>query len=202
MSVGNSPPLVRLTVDQYHEMIAKGILHDGDPIELIDGIMIRKDRSIRGGDPMTHYPAHAVAISRLARQWRLAEDHGFYLRTQLPITLSGTREPEPDLALVRGSEDDYQDRHPGPSDIVAVAEVADSSLGFDRTTKQRLYAGAGIPVYWILNLVENKLEVYAEPSLAEGAYGKPRVYTAGQVADLALKLGLVLHIPIAELLPR
>src|SRR5438309_462410 len=111
MSVDDSPPLVRLTVDQYHEMMAKGILHDADPIELIDGIMVRKDRSIRGGDPMTHYPAHAVGVSRLARHWRRAEDHGYYLRTQLPVTLSATREPEPDLALVRGSEDDYQDRH-------------------------------------------------------------------------------------------
>src|ERR1051326_2793140 len=176
MCVDDAPPLVPLTVEQYHGMIAAGILHDGDPIELIDGIMVRKDRSIRGGDPMTHYPAHAVGVSRLARQWRLAENYGYYLRVQLPVTLSDRREPEPDLALVRGSEADYQNRHPGPGDIIAIGEVADSSLSFDRTTKQRLYASAGIATYWILNLVDNRLEALEEPRPADGVYGRPRVY--------------------------
>src|SRR5437016_5838388 len=122
ISVGRAPQLVALTVDQFHHMIASGILRDGDPIELIDGIMVRKDRSSRGGDPTTHYPAHAVSVTRLERQLRIAEQHGYYLRTQLPVTLSSTREPEPDLAVVRGSETDYPERHPGPGDIAAVGE--------------------------------------------------------------------------------
>ena len=88
---------------------------------------------------------------------------GWYVDSQEPITLA-TSEPEPDGVVVRGPSDDYADRHPGPRDVALVVEVSDDTLARDRTLKKRVYAEAGIPTYWILNLVEGKLEVYTAPT--------------------------------------
>jgi Uma2 family endonuclease len=79
------------------------------------------------------------------------------------VTLA-TSEPEPDAAVVRGGLRDYPDRHPGASDVILVVEVADASLERDQTLKKRIYAKAGIPVYWIVNLLERRLEVHRDPS--------------------------------------
>jgi Uma2 family endonuclease len=73
-------------------------------------------------------------------------------------------QPEPDLAVARGQARDYLDRHPGPADVPLVIEVADSSLARDRGLKARVYARAGIPNYWIVNLVDRHVEVYSEPT--------------------------------------
>ncbi len=156
---GRAPEVVPLTVEQYHRMLAEGILREGEPTELIDGILVRKDRSDRGGNPMAHGPRHALTLKRLDRLLRPAEACGYHLHLQLPVTLAGIQEPEPDVAVVRGSPEDYQGRHPGPQDIGAHIEVSDSTLDYDRTTKQRLDATAGIGLYWIINLPESQIEV-------------------------------------------
>ncbi|MEK6323440.1 MAG: Uma2 family endonuclease [Acidobacteriota bacterium] len=83
--------------------------------------------------------------------------------SQEPITLSDC-EPEPDVMIVRGETRQYRDRHPGPEDVALIVEVADSTLERDRGVKRKVYARAGIPVYWIINLLESVLEVYEEPS--------------------------------------
>ena len=82
-------------------------------------------------------------MQRLQRPFRKVEDWGYHLHSQLPVTLGATQEPEPDLAIVRGRPEDYVDHHPQAADIVAIMEVADSSLAYDRTTKLAIYAGAG-----------------------------------------------------------
>ena len=173
---GTAPPLVPITVDQYHLMIQSGILHDGDPIELIDGLLVRKDRSARGENLMTHNPRHAFLISRLMRllmgPCEAARGH---LRIQLPVTLNSTNCPEPDIAVVRGSEEEYADRHPGPADLLLVIEIADSSVKTDRSTKQRLYATAGIPLYWLVNLSESQVEVYEQPDSTSGKYARQTI---------------------------
>src|SRR5262249_35756824 len=73
-------------------------------------------------------------------------------------------EPEPDVLVIRGGIDDYPDRHPGPEEVPLVVEVAESSLRSDREIKQRVYASAGIPGYWIANLSESRFEVYTDPT--------------------------------------
>src|SRR5947208_7249188 len=150
---GHAPPLEPLTIEQVEQMIKHGILQDGAPLELIDGLLVRKDRSARGEDPMTHNPAHAACLSRLLHALATIQTMGFHLRCQLPVALLPTRAPEPDLAIIRGAPEDYRGRHPGPNDIAAVFEVADSSLEFDRTTKLQLNAAEGISIYLILNLI-------------------------------------------------
>src|SRR5262245_50120911 len=91
---GRSPDVLPLTVDQYHRMIETGIIREGDPRELIDGIMVRKDRSDRGENPMAHGPRHALVLKRLERLLRGVEGFGWHLHIQLPVTLSAVQEPE------------------------------------------------------------------------------------------------------------
>ncbi len=201
MTTGEAPPFVPITVYQYHHMIATGILNEGDQIELIDGILVRKDRSKRGGDPVTHYPRHATCLALLERALRVVEQHGYFVRTQLPVTLNGTREPEPDIAVVRGQLADYEQRHPAAGDVAAVIEVSDSSLSYDRTTKQRLYASAGIPTYWIVNLVDNQIEVYEEPQAVQGKYTRTNEYKKGQTVTLELDSGPKATVPVSSVLP-
>ena len=140
--------------DRYEEAIARGIFTTEDPIELIDGEII------------THmgpqYSPHATAI-RLAS---IALDRifatGFDIRAQLPLRLGLQSLPEPDVAVVRGSPRDYLDGHPRTAELVV--EVADSSLVIDRGRKLRLYAREGIPDYWIVNLVDDCVEVRRRPA--------------------------------------
>jgi Uma2 family endonuclease len=87
---------------------------------------------------------------------------GWFYRQQEPITLSDG-EPDPDGAVIRGSKKDYRTRHPTPDDLALVIEVADSTLARDRGIKLRSYARAGIALYWIINLIDRCVEVYAQP---------------------------------------
>ena len=198
---GTAPPLVPITVDQFHQMIHNGIFQDGDPIELIDGLLVRKDRSARGENLMSHHPRHALLIKRLQRLLTLpCESAGFYLRIQLPVTLNNINAPEPDVAVVRGTEEDYADRHPGPADLPLVIEVADSSLGTDRSTKQRLYATAGVPQYWLVNLPESQVEVYEQPDAASGKYAQQTICAPGQTVAWNLSPTQRLEISVTDLL--
>lgn len=134
-------------------MIRQGILTNDDPVELLEGWIIPK---------MPKNPPHRVATKLTRNALEEIVPEGWYVDTQEPITLEDS-EPEPDVVVVRGNTRDYLDRHPGSDDVALVVEIADSSLERDRTFKVRIYARAGIPVYWIVNLNEQQLEVYTEP---------------------------------------
>ncbi len=197
---GTAPPLVPITVEQFHQMIRAGILQDGDPIELIDGLLVRKDRSARGENLLTHNPRHALFVSRLHRLLTLfCESAGCYLRIQLPVTLSSINAPEPDVAVVRGTEEDYADRHPGAGDLLLAIEVADSSLGSDRSTKQRLYASAAIARYWLINLPESQIEVYELPDSDSGRYASQTILKPGQTLVWSLSPTQRLEISVSDL---
>jgi len=107
---------------------------------------------------------HSVAVGKGLLALQTAFRHPqFWVRPQLPLELQdGTSEPEPDLAVVAGSPDDYS-RH--PSTALLVVEVSDSSLAMDRRTKTPYYAAAKIPEYWIVNLQDRHLEVHRDPIL-------------------------------------
>ena len=198
---GRAPAVLPLTVDQYHRMIASGILKEGEPTELIDGILVRKDRSDRGGTPMAHGPRHALTVKRTDRLLRSVETFGWHLHVQLPVTLSAIQEPEPDLAIVKGRAEDYLARHPGPDQIGLLVEVSDSTLEYDRTTKQRLYAVAGIILYWIINLVERQVEVYEQPLAAEGRYGLRTDFRPGQSVHFLVAPQQRIELAVNDILP-
>jgi Uma2 family endonuclease len=196
----NSPAVVPLTVEQYHDMIRTGILESGSPIELIDGVLIAKDRSCRGGKPLSHDPPHALCITRLQRLDRLLEPLGIHLRSQLPVALGSTSEPEPDGAVVRGAPERFADHHPEPKDLLAIIEVADSSLRYDRTTKKRKYAEAAIPQYWIVNLIDRVIEVYHSPVPAERVFEQHADFLPGQTVRLNLDDGKFIDLAVSEIL--
>jgi Uma2 family endonuclease len=129
-------------------------------LELIEGEII--DMSPIG-------PSHATVIHPLAAILEGAFGQGFVLRHQVPVSLGGDAkpsDPQPDVTVATGSWRDYASHHPGPTEIVLIVEVADSTLDYDRKIKGRLYAAAGIPEYWVLNLNARRLEVYRNPGRA------------------------------------
>ena len=144
----------RLTVRQYHEMIQRGILTDDDPVELLQGLLVTK---------MPKNPPHRIATGLVRDALQALLPPGWYVDTQEPIT-TGDSEPEPDVAVIRGDTRQYADRHPGPGDVALVVEVADTTLERDRTSKRAVYARARLPVYWIVNLVDRRVEVYLDPA--------------------------------------
>ncbi|MCY3019832.1 MAG: Uma2 family endonuclease [Planctomycetota bacterium] len=195
------PRIARITVDQYHRMIKTGILREGDPIELLDGMLVYKDRSARGKNPMGIGELHNVVVSLLGRLTARLEALGCYMQIQGPISLPPHHEPEPDGAIVKGVPRDYTTRLPGPDDVCCVIEVADSSLAHDRTTKLRIYAQAGIPQYVVINLVDSQIELYEQPVPAEGRYANAAVVKAGETLALRTSDAGTLQLPAAQVLP-
>jgi Uma2 family endonuclease len=131
--------------------------------------------------------------SRLPRDWRV--------RVQSAVTLAES-EPEPDVAVVRGPARRYRKSHPGPRDIGMLIEVADSSLAEDRAITGPQYARAKVPMYWIVNLVERKVEVYSQPRGGKSpGYAVRRDYASNEAVPLVLENRLLGHIPVEDLLP-
>jgi Uma2 family endonuclease len=186
-------PIYRLTVEQYHAMAEAGILTEDDPVELVEGWLVQK---------MTKNPPHIAATRLLHQALSSLIPKGWMVDTQNPIALTDS-EPEPDLMVIRGAPLDYRDRLADPQDMALIVEVADTSLQQDRGTKKRLYAHAGIPVYWIVNLVDRRVEVFTVPSgpAEEPDYGERRDY--GPDENVPVLLGGVEagSLPVAELLP-
>jgi len=139
-------------------MIDAGVLTPDDHVELIDGEIVTKT---------PQKSRHATAVCLAESVLRHAFCELVHVRTQSPLALDAVSEPEPDVAVVSGSPRDYRDAH--PSTALLVVEVADASLLFDRTTKASLYARAGIPEYWLLNLVDEVLEVHRNPQRSADA---------------------------------
>jgi len=195
---GEAPPLVPLTVEQLHRMLEKGIIRDGDPIELLEGLLVRKNRAAAGEGEMTHGALHAQVLTRLVRLDRALDPFGCHLRVQLPVTLSALSEPEPDLTIVKGSLESCAERHPGAEDVLVLVEVADSSLDYDRGAKLRVYAFAGVPVYLIVNIRERQIECYEEPLAGQGRYQRRTDYRKGETLSLPLAAGRTLPMAVDD----
>ncbi len=188
-----SDPIWRLTVDQYHEMIRTGILTEDDPVELLEGWLVAK---------MPKKPRHTLATELTREAFVGILPSGWFTNAQEPITTDDS-EPEPDVTVARGERRDYLDRHPGPNDIALIVEVSDTTLQRDRSLKKRVYARAGIPVYWIVNLVETRIEAYAAPSgpTEEPDYLECREYAAGDEIPVLLDGNEIGRLAVGELFP-
>jgi Uma2 family endonuclease len=148
------PELHRFSVEDYHRLYELGIVEETDYVELIEGHLVLQKRP--------RSPLHCGTLSVVLDCLHQIIPDEWRVRVHSGATLSDS-EPEPDLAIVRAGRGDYMHRHPGPDDIGAVIEVADWTLALDREEKCRIYARAGIPTYWIVNLVDNQIEVYTSP---------------------------------------
>ena len=150
-----APSRRKLTVDEYHRMGESGILHEDERVELLDGELY--EMAPIGDD-------HIGGVISLEYFFGQRLGGRAFVSTQNPIRLSGYSEPEPDIVLLRLREDFYRTGKARPEDVLLLVEVAASSLDYDRTTKLPRYAAAGIPEVWIVNLVEERIEVYRQPA--------------------------------------
>jgi Uma2 family endonuclease len=210
--------LYRLSVDQYHKMIAAGIFTSDDKLELLDGYLVCKDsieiyrlsidqyhQTIAAGvfaphDKLELMDGHLIAmnpvgdnhlftVDELYLQLQHLAPKGWKVYMQHPIKLADS-EPEPDLVVVRGTGADYKRRKPGPQDVGLLVEVADTSLLYDRVTKLANYAAAGISEYWIVNLLDRQIEVHQQSQPARG--DAPATYAEHHVINAAGSLPFVL----------
>ena len=189
--------IVPLTIEQYHRMLETGILTEGAPIELLDGLLVAKVQ----GEGMTVNSRHSRVVSRFLDLVAELRGRGCGFRAQSPVSLPPYDEPEPDAAIARGSLDDYAERHPGGEDLSCVIEVADTSLTRDRTTKRSIYAAAGIPQYLIVDLAGRWIEVDEDPDAKTRSYRSRRLLTAEDEVLLRLPGGDRLTVPARPYLP-
>jgi Uma2 family endonuclease len=182
--------LYRLTVDEYERLADAEVLVDRR-VELIGGYLVRK---------MTTKPPHVWAVDAARQLLELLVPDGWYIREEKPVRIPDFDEPEPDLAVVMGTRDRYGERHPGPDDVGLLVEVADSSLARDRGPKLAAFARSGIPIYWIVNLIDRQVEVFANPR-SDGLYSDCQIYLPGDQVPVFIAGSDAGRIAIAEILP-
>jgi Uma2 family endonuclease len=166
-----------LSVEAYHALGETGFLQDNT--ELLYGLVYRK---------MPKSPIHAVLIARLMRAFAKIDLQGFWVRTEQPITCIDS-EPEPDMSVVRGSDEDYLRSHPRTAEFVA--EVCVTSHEYDRS-KLRAYATAGVKECWLVLQPEKVVEVYRRPTggkfLETKTVASPARLTSEALPDIAVDL--------------
>lgn len=179
----------KLDVDAYYRMAEAGIVGWRDRIELIDGEII---------DMMPIGQGHYSTVSMLNRALVMACGEQAIVSVQNPVRFDRFNEPQPDFAVLRPRADFYgTGERVGPSDVLLLIEVADSSLRYDRTIKLPLYAAAGVPEYWIVDLRGRLVDAYRGPSGA--AYAEKTTHRAGETLALAAAPGIV--VPLEILFP-
>lgn len=183
----------RFTRADLYRMEAAGVILPEERVELIDGELALKELP---------NSSHATAVSLCHEALRQIFGAGYVVRVQLPLTLSERDEPLPDLAVVQGNIRDFEAHH--PTSAVLIVEISETTLAFDRRVKGSLYAWAGVPDYWIVNLAERVIEVYRQPAPASRtrygyAYQSQQVYRPDE--NLAPLASPESAIPVTELLP-
>lgn len=159
----------RFTVEEYNELIGFGVLGENQRVEFIRGEVI---------DKMPIGELHLFCVNQLNRILNRQVGDDVIVSVQNPIRLEDS-EPEPDVALLRPRDDSYRSAKPQGKDALLVIEVADTSLEIDRDIKCSLYAEAGIPEYWIVNLLDGCVEVHRHPQ-PDGTYRQIQVLRDGQ----------------------
>lgn len=175
------------TVEEYHRMAQAGILSEDDRVELIDGEIVE----------MTPIGSrHASSVNRLTQLFSERMQRRAIVSVQNPLRLGERSEPQPDLALLRPRPDFYARIHPGAEDVLLVVEVAETSGNVDRETKVPLYARAGIPEVWLVDLGGECIEIYREPR----AQGYQEVRRVRRGERLALHTFPDLDLAVTDLL--
>ena len=188
----HSPPLeipselqYRISVDVYHRMIDAGILGEDDRVELLEGVIVAMP---------PQRADHSALIARLTRWLVRAAGDEYSVRVQLPLAVSDDSEPEPDLALVRAADESLRAQ---PAWAALVVEGSRTTLDTDRRIKGALYARAGIPEYWLVDVVSETVEVYAEPDTDASRYRT--LVTIGREGSLRAAALPTLAIPVLRL---
>lgn len=176
----------RFTLDEYHRLIRVGVLGEDEHVELLEGVIVEMTPQGR---------AHALVVSQLGESFTAARRPDCRVRIQLPLSLAGDSEPEPDLAVVTREEERTAKAHPRTA--LLVVEVSGDSLRKDRQLKGRIYARAGVPEFWVVDVARRTVELYSEPDIDAGSYRALR--TLGIGGTLTTSVLPVLVLPVEEL---
>ena len=168
---GVKPRLI--TVAEYDRMIEVGIYTENDHIELLNGEII---------ELMPKGPKHSVFNDLVLDLFKEKLGSKIYARSQNPIILDNFSEPEPDLVLVKPPSKNYLESHPTPANIFLIMEISDTTLAYDRETKAKAYSRNKIQQYLLLNLQNETLEDFREPS--EDGYQFKRTLRKGDSLNL------------------
>src|SRR5205085_8941770 len=142
-------------VIEYYRMAAAGVLSEDDRVELIEGEVVEMN-------PIGS--RHAACVGRLTELLGRLVGGAAIVWVQNPVRIDDYSEPLPDVALLKRRDDFYAQANPQPTDVLLIIEVADSSVEYDRDIKIPLYAQAGIPEVWLINLPKGSIEIYTQPS--------------------------------------
>ena len=176
------PERRRFTVQEYDQMVKAGVFGEDDRLELIEGEVVAMS-------PINSH--HAGRVNRLNKLLTRRLGDRVLVSVQNPVELPHS-EPQPDLALLRPRADDYAKSHPKPKDVLLLIEVADTSADYDRTVKIRLYARAGIPEVWLVDLTEKQVEVYRKPGAS--GYKEKRTLSGREALSPAALAGVTLTV--------
>lgn len=167
----------RFSVDEFRRMTEAGILPEESGWEVIDGFLV---------DKMTIGSRHASTVNRLMQLLVSLLAGEVTVTVQNPIHIDDYNEPEPDIAILKYRADFYAEAHPSPADTLLVIEVSDSTISLDREVKLGLYAEAGIPEVWLIDLKANAVERHTSPD--NGRYHSIEIIErGGTVASMSVK---------------
>ena len=165
----DEPTRYRFTREEYRRLSELGFFAKAY-VELLDGIVMAMPSPT---------PLHTGTTSILTTEIILLLRTNFTVRTRAPLALNNWSEPEPDLAVCRFEQNDYKNEPPKADDVLLVIEVAEAMLDYDRVYKVAAYAGSGIPEYWIVNLVDRRIEVFSDPDPTARCYRQERLAVPG-----------------------
>jgi len=175
-----------MTIDEF-EQLEESL---GDVrIELIEGRVFQRDEM---------NPPHVVTTGRTKRAVEPMLPSGRFIRKEKPVRIPDFNEPFPDLAVAHGDLETYAARHPGPEDVSLLIKVSDTTLVKDRGVKKDNYGRAGIPVYWIVNLIERQIEVYSGPRY--DGYAPPAIYRSGDYVPVVIDGAVVGKVAVGDIL--
>lgn len=184
--------LRRMSLAEYHRLIEIGFFTPDDKVELLDGYLVRK---------MPQDDPHAVIVDILPDLLKDRLPSGWTVRAQLPITLSGNSEPEPDAVVCLGPKKRYLGGHPTGKDIPIAIEVADTTIRRDRTIKLSIYSRNRIPSYWIVNIPARTVEVYTSPVVGRSPRYRTRTdYVLGTRIPIIIEGETVAELGVDEIL--
>ncbi len=184
---GHLRGIPRMNVQQFEKYMASGAVAENIRCELLDGYPVIRDSAATGEDPMIMGHRHALVVNALTSRLVMAlAGSNWSVNCQTPIYLNSFNRVEPDLTIIRGRSADYAPNYPSPAEVALIIEISDSSVEADRITKLEKYALEGIAVYWIVNLREERIEIYELPEGEHGSYTKCRIYYDNQAVELSI----------------
>lgn len=186
-NITEGPPRRLWTREEFERASELGLFGPDERLELIDGEILEK---------MTQNSPHSTALCKTEDALRDTFRKGHVVRIQMPLSVGERSQPDPDIAVVLGSVDDFEERHPATA--VLVVEISDTTVAFDRNRKAAVYALAGVPDYWILNLNTRRLEIRRDP--LDGRYTSLTECSEDEIAHPLAEPQAA--IKVADLLPR